>query len=139
MSIAEQTANPRHVEMRVAAVLENLAVLRTVIGALATFEDLDLDAVSDLKLAADEACTRLIRSASAGATLVLSVDPRPDERVVTVSTTSTDDDVLTPGSFSWHVLSSLTDDVTTFSDGQSAGEGEVFGISMTTRRASSLQ
>ncbi len=71
MSNAEQTANPRRVEMRVAAVLENLAVLRTVIGALATFEDLDLDAVSDLKLAADEACTRLIRSASAGATLVL--------------------------------------------------------------------
>jgi hypothetical protein len=36
------------------------------------------------------------------------------------------------------VLSSLTDEVTTFSDGQSPG-GQIFGISMTTRRASSLQ
>ncbi len=135
MSNAEQTANPRRVEMRVAAVLENLAVLRTVIGALATFEDLDLDAVSDLRLAVDEACTRLIRSASAGAALVLSVDPQADELVVTVSTTSTDDDVLTPGSFSWHVLTSLTDDVRTFRDGADV-DIPVVGIALTTRRMS---
>ena len=54
------------VEMRVSARLENLAVVRTVIGALATFEDLDLDAVADLRLAVDEACTRLIRSTTPG-------------------------------------------------------------------------
>lgn len=131
----EYAANPRQVQMRVAAVLENLAVLRTVIGALATFEDLDLDAVSDLRLAVDEACTRLIRSASAGAALVLSVDPRPAELVVTVSTTSTDDDVLTPGSFSWHVLTSLTDDVETFRDGADV-DIPVVGIALTARRMS---
>ena len=57
------------VEVRVAARLENLAVLRTLIGAVGTFEDLDFDAVADLRLAVDEACTRLIRSAAAAATL----------------------------------------------------------------------
>ena len=33
------------IELRVAAKLENLAVLRTLVGAVGTFEDLDFDAV----------------------------------------------------------------------------------------------
>ncbi|KGI67258.1 anti-sigma factor [Mycolicibacterium rufum] len=126
------------VELRVAATLENLAVLRTLVAAIGTFEDLDFDAVADLRLAVDEACTRLIRSAVPDSTLLLVVDPQPDALVVHASTTCDSPDILAPGSFSWHVLSSLTDEVTTFSDGQSPG-GQVFGISMTTRRASSLQ
>ena len=46
---------------------------------------------------------------------------------------------MAPGSFSWHVLSSLTDEVTTFDNGQGPTAGSVFGISMTTRRVSSLR
>ncbi|HEX5142908.1 MAG TPA: ATP-binding protein [Mycobacterium sp.] len=130
-----QTAGTRAVEFRVSAVLENLAVVRTVIGALAAFEDLDLDAVADLRLAVDEACTRLIRSASEGAALVLVVDPRVNELVVTVSTVSSEQDVLSPGSFSWHVLTSLTDDVATFHDASNVG-APVVGIALTTRRVS---
>ena len=72
-------------------------------------------------------------------TLLVVVDPQPDALVVHASTTCDSTDILAPGSFSWHVLSSLTDEVTTFSDGSAAADGEVFGISMTTRRASSLQ
>lgn len=53
----------RAVELNVAARLENLALLRTLVGAIGTFEDLDFDAVADLRLAVDEVCTRLIRSA----------------------------------------------------------------------------
>jgi serine/threonine-protein kinase RsbW len=129
--------SPRSVEVRVSAQLENLAVVRTLIAAVATFEDLNLDAVADLRLAVDEACTRLIRSASPDATLVLVIDPRANEVVIDVSTTSTAEDILTPGSFSWHVLTSLTDDVHTFHDGADVGGvSPVFGISMTTRRVS---
>jgi serine/threonine-protein kinase RsbW len=132
--------NPRSVELRVSARLENLAVVRTVIGALATAEDLDLDAVADLRLAVDEACTRLIRSTTPDATLVMVVDPGIDELVVDVSTTSTADDILTPGSFSWHVLTSLTDEVRLFRDGaELGGPGPVVGISLMTRRVSSAR
>lgn len=126
------------VELRVAAKVENLAVLRTVVGAVGTFSDLDFDAVADLRLAVDEACTRLIRSAIPGATLVVMVDPREDVVVVEASTECDTTDVVTPGSFSWHVLSSLTDDVQTFinPDGAaSSPDGTVFGITLTTRRA----
>ena len=142
--ISRATDNGQHhsaqsVELRVAATLENLAVLRTLVAAIGTFEDLDFDAVADLRLAVDEACTRLIRSAVPDSTLLLVVDPQPDALVVHASTTCDSPDILAPGSFSWHVLSSLTDEVTTFTDGQSADDGAVFGISMTTRRASSLR
>src|SRR5690348_1730002 len=95
----------RSVELRVAATLENLAVLRTLVAAVATFEDLDFDAVADLRLAVDEACTRLIRSAVPESTLLLVVDPQPDALVVHASTTCDSPDILAPGSFSWHVLS----------------------------------
>ena len=129
----------RSLELRVAATLENLAMLRTLVAAVGTFEDLDFDAVADLRLAVDEACTRLIRSAVPDSTLLLVIDPRDDAVVIDASTTCKSPDILAPGSFSWHVLSSLTDEVSTFQDGRGPQEGRVFGISMTTRRASSLQ
>ena len=59
--------------------------------------------------------------------------------MIEASTTCTSPDILSPGSFSWHVLSSLTDEVRTFQDGQGSDEGRVVGIAMTTRRASSLR
>src|SRR5262245_8940042 len=126
----------RSVEVRVSAQLENLAVVRTVVAAIGTFEDLDFDAVADLRLAVDEACTRLIRSAVPDSTLLLVVDPRDDAVVIHASATCKSPDILAPGSFSSHVLSSLTDDVRTFQDGQGPDEERVFGVSMTTRRAS---
>jgi serine/threonine-protein kinase RsbW len=127
------------VEFRVSAKLENLAVLRTLIAAVGTFEDLDMDTVADLRLAVDEACTRLIRSAVPGSTLVVVVRPRDNDVVIDASTTCSSSDIMAPGSFSWHVLSSLTDEVKTFQNGEAVDDGAVFGISMTTRRASSLR
>lgn len=127
------------VELRVAATLENLAVLRTLVAAIGTFEDLDFDAVADLRLAVDEACTRLIRSAVPDATLLIVVDPQSEALVVHASTTCDGPDILAPGSFSWHVLTSLTDELSTFSNGRSADDGQLFGISMTARRASLLR
>ena len=126
------------VEFRVAAKLENLAVLRTLIAAVGTFEDLDMDTVADLRLAVDEACTRLIRSAIPGSTLVVVVRPRDSDVVIDASTTCSSPNIMAPGSFSWHVLTSLADDVQTFHDGRDPDEsGSVFGITLTARRAAS--
>lgn len=128
--------NDRAIELRVTARLENLAMLRTLVGAVGAFEDLDFDAVSDLRLAVDEVCTRLIRSAVPGATLAVVVDPREDEVVVEASAPCRATDVVTPGSFSWHVLTSLTDNVETSLDGGGgASAGGVVVITLTTRRA----
>lgn len=130
----------RSVEIRVAARLENLAVVRTLVAAVAAFEDLDFDVVADLRLAVDEACTALIRAAVPDSSLHLVVDPRDESVVITASTTCTGAAVLEPGSFSWHVLSSLTDEVNTFTNGNEPDDtGQVFGITLTTRRASLLR
>ena len=131
-SVRDQQRGDRAIELRVAATLENLAVLRTLVGAVGAFEDLDFDAVADLRLAVDEVCTRLIRSAVPGATLEIVIDPHDDELRVEASTTCANNDVVTPGSFSWHVLTSLADDVQTYQNGNG-----VFGVALTTRRAGS--
>src|ERR1700736_179402 len=68
-----QQRGDRAIELRVAARLENLAGLRTLVGVVGTFEDLVFDAVRALRLAVDEVCTRLIRSAIPGATLAIVV------------------------------------------------------------------
>jgi serine/threonine-protein kinase RsbW len=131
--------NPRvqgqSVEFRVAARLESLAVVRTLVTALSAFEDLDLDAVADLRLAVDEACTRLINAAAPDATLIVQVEPRHQDLLITASTSCTGTDILRPDTFSWHVISSLTDGVETFHDGVETGDaGQVFGIKMLARR-----
>lgn len=128
----------RAVELRVAARLENLAILRTLVGAVVAAEDLNLDTVEDLRLAVDEMCTQLIRSAGPDTTLVVVVDPRETDVVVRASAACDSEDVVEPDSFSWHVLTSLADEVETFHDGHETGsDRSVFGVSLTTWRTGS--
>ncbi|HZQ30507.1 MAG TPA: ATP-binding protein [Mycobacterium sp.] len=139
MSEAENHPTPARqgqpVEFRVPARLESLVVVRTLVAALGTLEDLDLDAVADLRLALDEACTALIRCAAPDSRLKVTVRPREHDLWISVSAPCVSDDVLRPGTFSWHVITSLTEDVETFRDGADVGErGHVFGITMTARR-----
>jgi serine/threonine-protein kinase RsbW len=122
------------VEFRVPARLESLAVIRTLVSALGTLEDLDLDAIADLRLALDEACTRLIRNAAPHSTLIVDVEPHEADLRISVSTTCISGDVLRPGTFSWHVISALTDYVQTFHDGTGPDGSGVFGITMIARR-----
>ncbi len=130
----DRLCGERAVELRVAPRLENLAVVRTLVGAVGTFEDLNVDVVADLRLAIDELCTQLIRSATPDATLVVVIEPRDDEVVVQASAACSTFEVVAPGSFSWHVLTSLTDDAQTFRDGHET-DAQVFGVTLTTRRA----
>lgn len=133
-----QLRSERAVELRVAPRLENLAVVRTLVGAVGAFEDLNVDTVADIRLAIDELCTQLIRCATLDATLVVAVDPRDDDLIIQASAACGTSDVIAPDSFSWHVLTSLVDDVKVFRDGrESTGLGEVFGVTLTTRRAGS--
>lgn len=139
MSEADDQAAPgaygQPVEFLVPARLESLAIIRTLVSALGTLEDLDLDAVADLRLALDEASTALIRSSAPDSRLTVKVRPREQDLWISVSAPCVDDDVLRPGTFSWHVISSLTNDVETFRDGAEMDvPGRVFGITMTAKR-----
>ncbi|WP_135355486.1 ATP-binding protein [Mycobacterium sp. SMC-16] len=134
-------SSDRSVELIVAASPESLAVLRTLVAAVAAFEDFDLDAMADIRLAVDEACTGLIRAAVPGSSLRVVVDPANDAVVIRASATCVADDnrgdaVVKPDSFSWHVLSSLADEVSTFADEQAIDGTQVLGVSLTSRRVS---
>lgn len=121
------------VQIRVAADVGNLGVLRALVSATAVFEDLSADAVADLRLALDEAATQLIRCAQPAATLLVTVDPQPDTLILRASVAATRDaQVVEPGSFSWHVLQSLADVVETFTAADEPGHNQ--GISLTMRR-----
>ena len=85
-----------------------------------------------------------MRSAAPGSKLRVIVDPSDDAIVIHASARCTvegaESPVVEPGSFSWHVLSSLTDDVQTFHNGHDPGADQlIFGISLTTRRAGSAR
>ncbi|KKC00149.1 anti-sigma factor [Mycolicibacter arupensis] len=135
---ARRACSERAVELRVTPRLESLAVIRMLVGAVATYEDLDVDTVADLRLAIDELCTQLIRSAAPGAMLTVVVDPNDEYVTVQASAPGTAAGVLVPGSFSWHVLTALVDEVEAFREGpETDGAGEVFGVTLTTRRADS--
>jgi len=119
--------------------VENLATVRAVVAAIATSEDFDLDAVADLRLAVDEACTALIGAALPDAELLLVIDPREDALLITASTNHGGGAAVAPGTFSWHVMSSLVDEVTTQPPRDGAEQAGGAAISLLTRRASHLQ
>lgn len=125
----------RTVELRVAAHPTNLDLIRTIVGAIATFDDLDLDSVSDCRLAVDEACNRLISAAVPGAVLTFVVHRRDEALVIDVSTMCDRVDLISPDNFSWHILRSLTDDVQVFNLGETTDWPRLVGISITTNRA----
>jgi serine/threonine-protein kinase RsbW len=101
------------VEVRVPADPAHLAVMRAVIGDLAMRADFDVDSIADLRLAVDEACSSLVRLATPSASLVCHFRTENDGLSVTAEVVS--DDAMGPpqDTFSWRVLSALTDSVTT--------------------------
>ncbi len=129
----------RTLELRVAAHASNLQLIRTIIGAIATFEDLDLDAIADCRLAIDEACARLIAAAVPGAFLTFVVTRGTDAVVIDVSTMCDRVDLISPDNFSWQILKSLADDVKLFNVGDATDWPRVVGISMTTHRPSARE
>ena len=122
------------IEVKMTAKFENLAVLRNMAATAAQFECLDGDAVADLRIAVDEVCTWLMRVANPDSPLVMHIDPQQDRFVVEASVTydGPSPEHILHGSFSWHVLTALTEEVSTFT----TGEGQVIGISLVARQPS---
>lgn len=82
--------------------------------------DFDLDAIADLKIAVDEACSMLIMRAAKGSTLQCTFGT--DEAGISVVAEVDRDggEPLDENVFGWHVLSTLTDEVSWHSlDGDS--------------------
>lgn len=119
-------------EIRIAGQLSNLGVLRTVVSAHAAGSGFDPDAVADIKLAVDEACTALIvRMDPPGAPLTVVLNGLAGELAIEISTPATVADDPLAG-FTGHVLNILADDVKAY---HVAAESQppISGLSMTIR------
>ncbi|APE10306.1 MULTISPECIES: anti-sigma factor [Rhodococcus] len=109
--------NPPVVELRVEAHPDQLAVLRAVAAAIALQHDFDLDTVADVKLAVDEAATRLIMGAPEDAILACSFRAALPLLHISLSAPTNDASAIgQPRSFGWHVLNSLTESISVTSD-----------------------
>lgn len=101
----------RAAQLRLPAAIDELPVARGVATVLATAADFTLDEISDITLATDEVCSRLISAAAVDAEISLDFEAAADFRLEASVRTrpgySPDVD-----SFGWHVLVTLTDQVT---------------------------
>jgi serine/threonine-protein kinase RsbW len=104
---------PDEIEVRIAADAAQLPALRAVASYVGWRQDYDLDAIADLKMAVDEACSMLVLKATKGSILSCRFQPAESEIRVVATALSDTDDWPDTGSFGWHVLSTLTDSLDT--------------------------
>lgn len=117
---ADQGSGAGTVEIRTPARAALIPTVRAVASDLAARADFDLDAISDLRMAVDEACATLVGLAAPGALLQCVFDVR-DERINVAARVDTGDGATLPtDSFGWRVLQTLADQVAVESG---AGDG----------------
>ena len=99
------------VELRVSAEPSQLSIVRAVSAAIAGQADFDLDAIADVRLAMDEACSILIVRAIPGTALSCRFSTGINRLAVAISAPVIDTESTGQRSFGWHVLSTLTDSI----------------------------
>ncbi|MGH3760334.1 ATP-binding protein [Actinophytocola sp.] len=109
MSVGDGDARPDEIELRLRAELSNLPIIRSLTSSIAMRADFDLDAIADLKLAVDEACSTLITRAAPDASLCCTFSVTKDEIRFLVSVHSVDESTPSSDTFGWRVLTTLTD------------------------------
>lgn len=127
--------DPNVVEVRVLADPEQLPVMRAVVGDLAMRADFDVDTIADLRLAVDEACSSLVRIAAERSQLVGRFRTENDVLEFTAEVNSPDASGPRKNTFSWRVLSALSDDVaSSVQESEEHADGHVVRIQLSKGR-----
>jgi serine/threonine-protein kinase RsbW len=120
---------PAVVELRLSARATLIPTVRTVAADLAGRADLDLDAIEDLRMAVDEACTTLVRLTTEDDSLSCVFTLGEDGIEFSVRTRAAWNGAkVSTDSFGWRVLQTLADDVRVI-DGD-AGDHDSIGIAL---------
>jgi serine/threonine-protein kinase RsbW len=124
------------VEVRTSASAALIPTIRAVASDLAARADFDLDAISDLRMAVDEACATLVDVAAPDSALrcAFSVRGGVIEVEAQVETTGPEATVSTD-TFGWRVLQTLADEVELRTEGGAGanGGGRTVGIRLNKR------
>ena len=105
------TPSASTVEIRTAASASLIPTVRAVASDLAARADFDLDTISDLRMAVDEACATLVGLASPGSLLCCTFEVRAERIDVAAQVQTPADAALPTDSFGWRVLETLADQV----------------------------
>jgi serine/threonine-protein kinase RsbW len=117
------------VEVRTSASAALIPTIRAVASDLAARADFDLDAISDLRMAVDEACATLVDVAAPRADLLCTFLVRADGIEVRAQVQAgSADAVVSTDTFGWRVLQTLADDVTVLNEPGAAGTAPTVGI-----------
>jgi serine/threonine-protein kinase RsbW len=121
------------VEVRIAASPAQISAVRVVAADLAARQDFDLDAVSDLRMAVDEACATLVPLAAPGTMLSCRFQVNGNSIDVLATVTVTKPTQVPQNTFGWRVLTTLVDDVRPVTR-VGNGERPTVGIELCLRR-----
>ena len=112
MTDAETLDGVSTVEVRTSASAALIPTIRAVASDLAARADFDLDAISDLRMAVDEACATLIDVAEPTSLLQCRFLVRPERiQVLAQVEAAKPDSLVSTDTFGWRVLQTLADDV----------------------------
>jgi serine/threonine-protein kinase RsbW len=110
------------VEVRTSASAALIPTIRAVASDLAARADFDLDAISDLRMAVDEACATLVDVAAPTSWLRCTFLVRPERIEVHAQVqTKHADTVVSTDTFGWRVLQTLADQVAVETDAADGG------------------
>ncbi len=108
---AEQGPFGAPVEIRVAAQLTQLPIVRGLAETLVLLSDFTLDEVADVRLAVDEVCSTIIAIAGPDTLLTCQFLVGDSELQVRVDGVAAAQGMPDQRSFGWHVLRTLCDEV----------------------------
>ena len=129
MSDAEPLDGMSTVEVRTSATAALIPTIRAVASDLAARADFDLDAISDLRMAVDEACATLVDAADPSSVLQCRFLVRPERiRVQAEVEAAKPDIVLSTDTFGWRVLQTLADEVEVLHEPAAEGQRATVGI-----------
>lgn len=109
---ADKPGGPSVVEVRTSATAALIPTIRAVASDLAARADFDLDAISDLRMAVDEACATLVDVAAPSTMLQCTFLVHTDRIEVHAQVRAGSvDAAVSTDTFGWRVLQTLADDV----------------------------
>ena len=129
----DEDLRPAEVEVRMLVGDVRVATVRAIATDIAIREDFDIDAISDLKLAVDEACATVLAKGKPDGLLVCRLLVTPEH--VEVRATAATDNGYPPSneSLGWHMLQVLTDSAHCWTTG--VGEDRRIHVRFTKSRA----
>jgi serine/threonine-protein kinase RsbW len=125
---------PSVVELRTSATAALIPTIRAVASDLAARADFDLDAISDLRMAVDEACATLVDVAAPSTMLHCTFLVHPEHIEVRAEVrTGAADAVVSTDTFGWRVLQTLADSVEALHKDSADSAGPTVGIRLDKR------